>query len=91
MIIWIIFHSLSFVKNNYFRPPVLPPAHGDHVALFDYEKQSGEDMSMRKGDKLIVVEKTSDDWWLMKNLRTNITGHVPANFITDLDGLSSRE
>jgi hypothetical protein len=62
-----------------------------HVALFDYKQQSDADISMRKGDKVKVIDKSSEVWWKVRNMRTQSVGFVPASFITSADDLSIRE
>ncbi|QRW00184.1 SH3 domain-containing protein [Ceratobasidium sp. AG-Ba] len=40
------------------------PAHGERAeALYDYTSDDPGDINVRQGDKLIIVERTSDDWW----------------------------
>lgn len=49
------------------RDPSPPPdaaRHGERAeALYDYSSEAAEDISVREGDKLTIVERTSDDWW----------------------------
>ena len=51
------------------------------VALYDFNAQRPEDLNMKKGDKVIIVEKTAsqNDWWKGKiGMRT---GMFPANYV----------
>lgn len=61
------------------------------IALFDYEQATTDDMTIRKNDPLIVMNKNHPDWWLAKNLRTKQTGYVPYNYITSIDDLQIKE
>lgn len=49
------------------RDPSPPPdssRHGERAeALYDYSSEAAEDINVREGDKLTIVERTSDDWW----------------------------
>lgn len=63
----------------------------NYIALFDYEQATTDDMTIRKNDPLIVINKSHPDWWLAKNLRTKQTGYVPYNYITSIDDLQIKE
>jgi hypothetical protein len=32
-----------------------------------------------------------DEWWYVKNYRTNETGYVPSNYVTSIDNLEIKE
>ena len=59
--------------------------------MFDYESATKDDMTIKKNDQLIVIDKSHPDWWLAKNLRTKETGYVPYNYITSIDDLQIKE
>jgi hypothetical protein len=63
----------------------------NYIALFDYESATKDDMTIKKNDQLIVIDKSHPDWWLAKNLRTKETGYVPYNYITSIDDLQIKE
>lgn len=63
----------------------------NYIALFDYESATKDDMTIKKSDQLIVIDKSHPDWWLAKNLRTKETGYVPFNYITTIDDLQIKE
>lgn len=63
----------------------------NYIALFDYESATKDDMTIKKNDQLIVIDKSHPDWWLAKNLRTKETGYVPYNYITTIDDLQIKE
>ncbi|KAF8369144.1 src-1 [Pristionchus pacificus] len=51
------------------------------VALFAYDAMGSEDISMRKGDLLRLIEERNNEWWLVENLRTTEQGLVPRTFV----------
>jgi hypothetical protein len=51
------------------------------TALFDYEPQNHDELAIKKGDKLVVVEKRDDDWWKVKKQGTDEEGLVPGNYM----------
>ncbi|RNA05883.1 tyrosine- kinase yes [Brachionus plicatilis] len=63
----------------------------NYIALFDYESATKDDMTIKKNDQLIVIDKSHPDWWLAKNIRTKETGYVPFNYITTIDDLQIKE
>ena len=63
----------------------------NYIALFNYEKVTNDDMSLRKNDLLKVFDKSHPEWWQAKNLRTQQTGFVPYNYIITVDDLQIKE
>ncbi|CAE6495571.1 unnamed protein product [Rhizoctonia solani] len=52
--------------NTLQRQPTPEPEHAQGEpaeALYDYNSSAAEDINVRQGDRFIVVERTSDDWW----------------------------
>ena len=48
-------------------------------SIIIYKKQSGQDLTFRNGDTMIVLDKPSADWW---NCTLNgRTGLVPSNYV----------
>lgn len=71
-------------------PPLSPPDHARiFVALFDYQARTDEDLSFRAGDKLEVLDKSQESWWVARLLVKNgfarpghkQQGYVPANYV----------
>ncbi|KAG9125260.1 hypothetical protein FRC07_008349 [Ceratobasidium sp. 392] len=60
--------------------PEPQPVRGERAeALYDYASDAADDLNVRQGDKLIIVERTSDDWWTgeMNGKR----GLLPASYV----------
>jgi hypothetical protein len=64
---------------------------GDHIALFNYEKQSDDEMSLEKDDRLIFMDKSNTQWWLARNMMSNTVGYVPVSFIKNTKDMTSHE
>ncbi|CAE6520910.1 unnamed protein product [Rhizoctonia solani] len=60
--------------------PEPEPAQGEPAeALYDYNSSAAEDINVRQGDRFVILEKTSDDWWTGEiNGRR---GLVPASYV----------
>jgi hypothetical protein len=52
------------------------------TALYDYDPQTDEEISIREGDYLRVYEKVDQDWWFVK--RDNDVGLVPATYVEEV-------
>ncbi|XP_028858458.1 tyrosine-protein kinase SRK2 [Denticeps clupeoides] len=65
-------------------PPSRPPQAAAYIALFDYTARTADDLSVRPGDRLEVLDKSHGDWWLARAL-TGVSagrqGYVPANYV----------
>jgi len=94
----ILNQSPSSIALNGLKQPIPIPFPNElvlekpnYIALFDYEQATTDDMTIKKNDPLIVMNKNHPDWWLAKNLRTKQTGYVPYNYITSIDDLQIKE
>jgi len=50
------------------------------TALYDFEAQGEDELTIADGEELTVVEKENDDWWTVKNARGQ-QGVVPAQYV----------
>ena len=82
-----ILQQQMFELNNSNKPE----EKGNYIVMFDYEKATKDDITIKKNDYLFVIDKSHSDWWLAKNLRTLETGYVPHNYITAVDNLEIKE
>ena len=64
---------------------------GNYITLFDYDKTTTEDITIKKNDYLFVIKKIDANWCWAKNLRTLETGYVPLAYITSVDSLDTKE
>ncbi|VDD76532.1 unnamed protein product [Mesocestoides corti] len=67
-------HSIYFPRKNsskYF------------VAIFDYQAHCDEDLTVHKGDVVIMLDHSDADWWLVENATTNLHGYVPSAYLAE--------
>lgn len=65
--------------------PVPPlPAQGLFRALYDFQARNSQELSVRKGDTLQVLNQQKK-WWLVQDERGD-RGHVPGNILEPLPG-----
>ncbi|CAG58729.1 uncharacterized protein GVI51_E02563 [Nakaseomyces glabratus] len=52
------------------------------VALYDFEAESPDELTIRQGDAVYVInDKKSKDWWMVELISNGKKGLVPAQFI----------
>jgi hypothetical protein len=51
------------------------------TAKFDYEAQNPDELSIKQGDKLIILEKKDDGWCKAKLQDTQQEGMIPGNYV----------
>jgi len=49
-------------------------------ALYDFEADGDDELSVKEGEKLVVLEKDSDEWWKCRN-SNGLEGVVPASYL----------
>ncbi|ODQ77541.1 hypothetical protein BABINDRAFT_41597 [Babjeviella inositovora NRRL Y-12698] len=76
--------------------PAAPPAQkaGDAVisyceVLYDYEPQQPDDLRLRRGDKIAVLEHLSEDWWRGKVSSSSQEGVFPSSYVKMLSDSTS--
>ena len=67
---------------------------GIYTALYDYEPQGENELSIQEGELLYVVEKSDvDDWWKAKKKATvddeeEPVGLIPNNYVEEVSTCS---
>lgn len=51
------------------------------VAKYAYASQQKDEITLNKGDKVVVIEKCSDGWWRGKKADSEETGWFPSNYV----------
>ncbi|KSA01196.1 uncharacterized protein AC631_03075, partial [Debaryomyces fabryi] len=70
---------VGLVPSNYIEEaPIVERA----TSLYDYDKQTEEEISFREGDRFNVFDMNDPDWFLVGDAQTNqLFGYVPANYL----------
>lgn len=50
------------------------------IAKYDYKAENSQELTMRKGERLLLVDDTKD-WWKVRSPDTGKEGFVPSNFV----------
>jgi hypothetical protein len=53
------------------------------VALYDYTGQRNDELSLCKGDELLVLVRENENWWMGEMVATKQQGYFPANYVQD--------
>uniref|UniRef100_A0A915EB30 Tyrosine-protein kinase n=1 Tax=Ditylenchus dipsaci TaxID=166011 RepID=A0A915EB30_9BILA len=60
------------------------------VAIYDYNNRVDGDINFRKGDIMILMDNSNNDWWFVEH-RKNGVGYAPRNFLARIESLESEE
>ncbi|XP_060165872.1 nephrocystin-1 isoform X11 [Globicephala melas] len=55
-------------------------ASGEYVAIGDFTAQQVGDLTFKKGEILLIIEKNPDGWWMAKNAKGN-KGLIPRTYL----------
>lgn len=55
------------------------------VALYDFEAQGDDELSVAENDSLTLIERENDDWWKVRNA-SGQEGVVPASYVEVMGG-----
>lgn len=74
-------------------PPESPPPDEEnlYLARYSYEARTSEDLSFKKGEKLLVIGSTEGDWWMGKSLTSGKEGYIPRNYVAPVTSYESEE
>ena len=59
------------------------------IALYDYNKRTEEDLSFRKGDKLLILNNSDGDWWQAQLVGSNKQGYIPSNYVAKVESIEA--
>ncbi|VDD80455.1 unnamed protein product [Mesocestoides corti] len=61
------------------------------VAIFDYNARTDEEVSLRKGDSMLVLNDSDAEWWFVEHCRTLEKGYVPSSYVAVAGSLEAEE
>lgn len=62
-------------------PPDPAEAIGTAVVKYNYQAQQADELSLTKGTRILIVEKSNDGWW--RGQSGNSVGWFPSNYTTE--------
>lgn len=68
--------------NGRHDPPPARTTNGDDSAtvLYDFDADGEDELSVKEGEQLVVLEKDGNDWWKCRNAQGKV-GVVPASYL----------
>lgn len=71
-------------------PPDPADAIGTAIVKYNYQAQQPDELSLTKGTRILIVEKSNDGWW--RGQSGNAVGWFPSNYTTEeCDGNNDSE
>ncbi|PSK60802.1 Myosin-1 [Elsinoe australis] len=61
-----------------------PPAEPTFKALYDFVGQTSGELSLSKGDTIIVTQKENNGWWLARDHADTKSGWVPSAYLEEV-------
>lgn len=57
--------------------------HGEKycLALYTYNKTRDDELDLHKGQRVLILEESEDDWWRGRNMETGHDGWFPSNYV----------
>ena len=88
--------SLPAAEPTRDLPPVPPPdsppnEENIYLARYSYDARTSEDLSFKKGERLLIIGGTEGDWWMGKSLTTGKEGYIPRNYVAPVSSYESEE
>jgi len=62
-------------------PPDPAEAIGTAVVKYNYQAQQPDELSLTKGTRILILEKSNDGWW--RGQSGNSVGWFPSNYTTE--------
>lgn len=62
-------------------PPDPAEAIGTAIVKYNYQAQQSDELSLTKGTRILIVEKSNDGWW--RGQSGNAVGWFPSNYTTE--------
>ncbi|PIK45476.1 putative vinexin isoform X11 [Apostichopus japonicus] len=62
--------------------PITRQSQDQYQAMYNYVPQNDDELELRDGDMVVVLEKCDDGWFVGTSLRTGMFGTFPGNYVT---------
>lgn len=51
------------------------------LALYNYDKKRDDELQLYKGQRIMILEESEDDWWRGRNMESGQDGWFPSNYV----------
>lgn len=62
-----------------------------YQSLYDYDARTEDDLSFKKGQKLVIVNNSDGDWWQAKLLGDERVGYIPSNYVAPVQSMEAED
>ncbi|KAJ8022896.1 Vinexin [Holothuria leucospilota] len=62
--------------------PITRQPQDQYQAMYNYFPQNDDELELRDGDMVVVLEKCDDGWYVGTSMRTGMFGTFPGNYVT---------
>ena len=91
----ILYKTLNYVLKYLLCCPITPPPEQPkgliYVGRFKFIARTAEELSFEKGERLMVIDRTEGDWWMVRSLLTLREGYIPCNQVALLKSYEAEE
>ena len=80
-------HTKELGQTRYGRSDssgVATEYHPMYTVRYNYESRAYDDMSLKRGEKLCIINTKNQDWWRARSLSSGKEAYVPSNYLTKL-------
>ena len=61
------------------------------VGKYDYDSQTDDDLSFKKGDHIYIISTDDEDRWFAQSVATGKQGYIPSNYVAKWGSLDAEE
>ncbi|KAF2164400.1 hypothetical protein M409DRAFT_56669 [Zasmidium cellare ATCC 36951] len=61
-----------------------PPKDPQYKALYDFQGQTGGEMSLTQGEVIVITQKENNGWWLGRRMDHSASGWTPAAYLEEV-------
>ncbi|CAK4033640.1 probable Myosin-1 [Lecanosticta acicola] len=65
-------------------PPAAAPPKDQYKALYDFQGQTGGELSLSRGEVIVVTKKETNGWWLAERLNKSASGWAPEAYLEEV-------
>nr|BAF02920.1 protein tyrosine kinase src [Monosiga ovata] len=62
-----------------------------YLALYDYAARAEDDLTFKKGDKLLVLNQSDGDWWQAQLVSSGQKGFIPSNYVAKMQSIQAED
>ena len=73
------------------QQPLEEPNYPLFVGKYDYLSRTDDDLNLKKGDLVHIINRDDKDWWFARSKDTGQEGYIPSNYVAEYGTLDAEE